>query len=290
MMRYHEYRPSPALASLVHRVWTLQGTAQPQKPAFQRAMPDGRAELIFNLGDSFEQLDRAETIEQPRMLIVGNTRRAMQIRPTGKIDLIGIRLRPDAVAGLFQLPGRELMDRATDLTLLPRRLDPTLSEQLADTGDESARLGLLERHLRVAAGYARPHRRLRAAVELVLRSRDPLIAGRAADLVGLSYRQLSRLFRERVGFGPKILARITRFQRLLRTLELRPNASWSTLAAETGYYDQPHLTREFRAFAAVSPRVYRAELRELTRHFIDQGEGELPADGRSVQDGSEPNL
>lgn len=252
-------------------------------------MPDGRPELIFNLGDSFEQLDRGTAIEQPRTLIVGSTRRAMQIRPMGKIDLIGIRLRPEALAGLLRLPARELMDRAIDLTLLPRRFDPTLSEQLADSTDERARLGLLERHLRGASEHARPHRRLRAAVELVLRSYDLPVVSRAADVVGLSYRQLSRLFRERVGFGPKVLARITRFQRLLRALELRPNASWSGLAAEIGYYDQPHLTREFRAFAAVSPQAYRAELRDLTRHFIDQGEGQMAGDGRSVQDGSNWN-
>jgi hypothetical protein len=282
---YIEHRPSPALASLVHRIWTLQGNAGPEQSTFQRAMPDGRAELIFNLGDSFEQLDGGRAIEQPRTLLVGTTRRAMQIRPTGKVDLMGIRLRPDAAAGLLRVPGRELMDRAIDLTLLPRRFDPTLPEQLADCADAESRLTLLERHLRSVVALTTPHRRLRAAVELVLRSSDPRVVGRAPELVGLSYRQLNRLFRELVGFGPKLLARITRFQRLLRALEARPNSTWSALAAETGYYDQPHLTREFRAFAGVSPRIYRAELRELTRRFIDLGEGE-PADGRSVQDGS----
>lgn len=89
-------------------------------------MPDGRAELIFNLGDSFEQLEQGQPIEQPRTLIVGTTRSAMRIRPTGKIDLIGVRLRPDAAAALFRVPGYELMDRALELTLLPRRFDPSL--------------------------------------------------------------------------------------------------------------------------------------------------------------------
>jgi AraC-like DNA-binding protein len=245
-------------------------------------MPDGRAELIFNLGDPFEQLDHGRVIVQPRTLIVGTTRRALQIRPTGRVDLIGIRLKPEAVAELVRVSGRELVDRAFDLTLLPRVFDPCLSEQLADTPDEGARLRLVERQLEVAAGRARSHQRLSAAVDLVLQS--PPTAGRAAEAVGLSYRQLSRLFRERVGFGPKVLARITRFQRLLRLLEARPNAPWSALAADAGYYDQPHLTREFRAFAAVSPQLYRAELRELTRHFIDRGEDDPSEDGRFVQD------
>jgi AraC-like DNA-binding protein len=255
------------------------------RPAFQRAMPDGRAELIFNLGDSFEQLERGRTIEQPLTLIVGSTRRALQIRPTGRVDLIGVRLHPDAVAAFLGVPGRELVDRAMDLTLLPRCLDRTLPDALAESSDERLRLKLVERQLRQAAERAAPHRRLSAAVELVLRSRDPRIATRAAEAVGLSYRQLSRLFRERVGFGPKVLVRIARFQRVLHALESRPNASWSALAAEMGYYDQPHLTREFRAFAAVSPQAYRAEQRELTRHFIDRGEEENTGDGRFVQDG-----
>ena len=51
---------------------------------FQRAMPDGRAELIFNLADPFESRDSDGVSPCSRRATwPGPTRRAMEIRPTG---------------------------------------------------------------------------------------------------------------------------------------------------------------------------------------------------------------
>ncbi len=53
-MRYEELEPPAQLRQLVHRIWMLRGAGAPGGAPFQRAMPDGRAELIFNLADPFE--------------------------------------------------------------------------------------------------------------------------------------------------------------------------------------------------------------------------------------------
>ena len=84
----------------------------------------------------------------------------------------------------------------------------------------------------------------------------------------MSHRQLSRLFRERLGFGPKPLVRLGRFQRALRALEGPGRHSMAAVAARAGYYDQAHLSRDFRLFAGIAPARYLREARELARHFI----------------------
>jgi transcriptional regulator GlxA family with amidase domain len=103
------------------------------------------------------------------------------------------------------------------------------------------------------------------AVDLTLGSggSGPAAVARA---VNLSRRQLGRLFRERIGFGPKALARLARFQRVLRGLE--GGAPLGRLAARTGYYDQAHMSRDFRLFAGTTPTRYLREVREVTRHFL----------------------
>ena len=90
-----------------------------------------------------------------------------------------------------------------------------------------------------------------------------------AEVVGLSRRQLGRLFRERIGITPKSLGRLGRFQRALRALDGGSRTSLAAVATKAGYFDQAHLCRDFRLFAGTTPAGYRREMRELTRHFLD---------------------
>jgi AraC-like DNA-binding protein len=99
----------------------------------------------------------------------------------------------------------------------------------------------------------------------------------------MSHRQLSRVFRQRVGLGPKALIRLGRFQRALRLLDNPGRRSVAAVALRTGYYDQAHLARDFRLFAGVGPGRYLREAREIARNFIaDVGEEErvIPSGAR----------
>jgi AraC-like DNA-binding protein len=273
-MHYEEMAPPAELRELVHRIWLLRGGGGPGRAPSQRVMPDGRAELIFNLADPFECRDGVAVRAQPRALLVGPNRRAMEIRPTGSVDLVGVRFRPEALSPWLRVGGGQLVDQAYALDELPAPLAGSLAEQLVEARTSGARLAILLRHL--AAGSARVwfDRRVGAAVDLALadsRARPKAIA----EAVGMSYRQVSRLFQERLGFGPTTLVRLGRFQRALGALEGPGRQSIASVAALAGYFDQAHLARDFRLFAGVAPARYLREARELTRNFIADREPRL---------------
>jgi AraC-like DNA-binding protein len=69
------------------------------------------------------------------------------------------------------------------------------------------------------------------------------------------------VFRDTVGVSPKAFARLARFRRALRAARDNAPASWASIAASAGYYDQAHLIAEFRAIAGVTPRALLGELR-----------------------------
>src|SRR5256885_10995005 len=75
-----------------------------------------------------------------------------------------------------------------------------------------------------------------------------------ARSLGLGERQLLRRFNRAVGYGPRTLARVARFQRFLALAEADPAADLAWLAADAGYADQPHLTRECRRLSGRTPR------------------------------------
>ena len=53
------------------------------------------------------------------------------------------------------------------------------------------------------------------------------------------------------GYGPAVLRRVLRFRRAMALL--REGLGPAEVAARSGYADQPHLSRDVRAFAGVSP-------------------------------------
>jgi AraC-like DNA-binding protein len=52
--------------------------------------------------------------------------------------------------------------------------------------------------------------------------------------------------------GPKTFQRIGRLQRFLELAAAAPGRGLAELAAEAGYADQPHLSREARALAGLT--------------------------------------
>jgi len=82
----------------------------------------------------------------------------------------------------------------------------------------------------------------------------------AVDL-GVSERHLRRLFRQALGVSPKTFAKLTRFRRALRAARSDNGASWASIAALAGYYDQAHLIAEFRSIAGMTPGALLGELR-----------------------------
>lgn len=136
-----------------------------------------------------------------------------------------------------------------------------LSDRLADARDTVDAAAILESAIaeRLVIAHGRS-----AHAQLVLAAADRLTSANvhavAVDL-GVSERHLRRVFRETVGVSPKAFAKLTRFRRALRAAREDGHATWATIAAAAGYYDQAHLIAEFRAIAGVTPRALLGELR-----------------------------
>ncbi|MFC7451301.1 helix-turn-helix domain-containing protein [Rhodococcus daqingensis] len=71
-----------------------------------------------------------------------------------------------------------------------------------------------------------------------------------AAAVGWSARKLHRKSLSAYGYGPKMLARVLRFERAVGLA--RAGVPLAAVATETGYSDQAHLSREVRALAQTS--------------------------------------
>ena len=261
-MRYAQYPPSPRLASVVECYWILEGSgcAEPQP-----IVPDGRPELILHFGDRFERHHPGGAVErQDPALLVGQLLAPIRLACPGRAGVAAIRLRPSAARLFARCPAAELTGRSIDLDAVVGST-ATLRERLALAGGDAERVRLLESWL---AGRIRgePAREVAAAVDAILAAPAAASLPAVAAHAGLGVRQLERRFQADVGMPPKTFARIARLQRALAWIAA--GASLADAAHACGYYDQPHMTRDFARLAETSPAAWSASDADLTKLFV----------------------
>lgn len=193
-----------------------------------------------------------------RELVVAGpaTRAALASLPAGSAT-VGVRFRPGTGAAALGMPLDALRDVTVPLADVwgAERAGRLADALAADEGAVFAQLDLLERAVAAARADAPPVDRLVLAAAGRFAS-APASVRDVGDALGVSERQLLRRFRAAVGYGPKTLARVLRFQRFLTSAWAAPapgGAGLSRLAFDAGYADQAHLARECRDLAGVSP-------------------------------------
>jgi transcriptional regulator GlxA family with amidase domain len=107
-----------------------------------------------------------------------------------------------------------------------------------------------------------------AALAAIERSGGDLRVETAAAQAGAGRRHLERLFREEVGVGPKVFARLVRFQAAAARVIGEPEVPLVAVSGDSGYFDQSHMIRDFLAFAGSSPDELRRRLGQMTAFML----------------------
>ncbi len=237
--RYRTVPPPPALRPFVECLWVHAVDDPAPAEDDGRILPDGRMDLVWVRGMG--------------ALVAGPQSRATTRPQDGPFLAVGARFHPGAAPGLLGLPASELLDAHVPLADADAPLAARIEALLEEAGDDRAAMAALSAELlRRLEGAPGPDPAVRAAVDLLARPRAAVAD--VARRVHLSERQLERRFVAAVGYGPKTLGRILRFQRAVTALGVGGEGGrLAGAAAEAGYSDQSHLSRETRRLAGLSP-------------------------------------
>jgi AraC-like DNA-binding protein len=235
---YREIAPPDPVRDHLVCLWTSQvgGAADHVQPV----LPDACMDILWIDG-------REPVVAGPA------TRAFVSTVPAGTV-VVGARFRPGAWAGALRVDASELRDRHVPLRDVAPALARRFSTVVADRAAPADRLAvagaLLARHL---AELPPADGLIGATVRWLAANPN----GRVHELsraLHVSDRQLQRRLLSAVGYAPKTLHRILRFQRLLALANAAGgDASLSSLALRAGYADQAHMTRELRQLAGRAP-------------------------------------
>jgi AraC-like DNA-binding protein len=230
-----ERPPRRSLARHVDRVWAARTVRD------DSLLPDAAVELVWSGTGLF---------------VRGADTRPHAVGSFPDRTFVVVRFRPGAAAAVLGVHGADLADARIGVSALWGRSEmERLESRLAACASHVDAAEVLED---IVAARVRdlPDPAVEAVVA-ELRSRNlgvAVLAGR----VGLSERQLLRRCTSALGYGPKTLGRIFRFQRFRILATTRAGAGLAALAADAGYADQPHLTRECVRLAGMTPAVFLA--------------------------------
>jgi AraC-like DNA-binding protein len=233
-MAYRELPPPGPGAPHVACLWIRE--AEP-RPRVHRVVPDACADIVW--------------VADQWLVVAGPATGPALAHIPAEAAAVGVRFRVGAAGGALGVPASELLDRTVDIEDLWGAPGARLAERLAAAADAPTALALLAAEVE----RRRPHDGgldpvVRAAA---VRAARPGVAVEAlGSAVGLGERQLRRRFADAIGYGPKTLQRVLRFQRFLR-LAARRDDDLAALAFAAGYADQAHLTRECRRLAGLPP-------------------------------------
>lgn len=242
-LRARTFAPRPDLRAVVDYYWSTSWDLRGQAPHVAELLADPCVNVV---------------LEEGRSRVVGVSTRIFRRELTGAGLIRSVKLRAGAARALLRHQTiAELTDRMIPLETFFHDVRELEAAVLSPEEDQTAFARLeawLEAHI-----HNDPDPRTTLAASIVERiTREPVLAtsGQVAAAVGMSTRHLQRIFHDEVGASPKWVIRRVRLQEAALRLERGELASLAALAAELGYSDHAHLTRDFTAATGRSPTTF----------------------------------
>ena len=274
-------RADPSLRAYVHGY--VASSSNVRRPLQERHIPSTEVPLLLNFGAPHRRLDAVgsgEWTTHDGVWVVGLHNRHQLTKAVGERQFMVVRFTPMGAHLFLGLPMHLIANEAIDLELI----DPTLARVLLDrigvAGSWTDRFVAMESLIAERVADAKIPAPIGFAWRRLVATDGRIALGSVATEVDCSHRTLIAKFRTCVGFPPKTVARLLRFNRAVRSLDRlnRTRADgpsgkpylevgrtedrrvsaiqWADLAADCGYFDQAHLIKDFREFAGMTPNAF----------------------------------
>ncbi len=235
-------------------------------PSVHQGVASPHLTFLFCLDGRVDVLTNADPAKPPgsfRAMVGGLHDGPARIAQGDPQTGLQLRLTWRGARALLGVPAGELAGDSVDLDALLGRRAATVLDRLAAADGWPERFALLDTELAALLGRGRGDRGVRPEVgsawDRLVDTGGALRIEELAREVGWSRRHLAEKFRVETGLAPKAAARVIRFEGACDRLLAPERPSLARVAAEAGYVDQAHLSRDFRDLAGIPATAWRAE-------------------------------
>ncbi len=262
-MKISFVQPRPELRPFIESFWVFESAVGMPAADKNMAPPNGCPKLILLYENTLvSRVDGRVQESRPGLYFIGHRDTAPRIETSARrTAFIGIEFSPFDAYPFFGIP----MDQTVNRLLVSEEIFPQQGRELRETllnlERVDQKLDFIQEHL---VGLLRKGRRdselIRYCVSTLKASDGRMPIRELERKTGYSWRYLDLLFKQHVGYSPKALARIFRFQKFYR--QWAQGLSFEEMKKDLYefYYDQAHFTREFKRLTGYAPRKFVDEI------------------------------
>lgn len=254
-MKVSLFKPQAALFEYVESITIISCdfTVDKDISRYYTFVPTHTRFLCFYLEDKLHVKKDMDFIIRERSMIIGPQTTPVTLYFGKKQKTVFVCLKPSGLFRLLGIPLHEIVDKDFDASLLMGKEINILIEQLRNSKTDELKNHLIQLYLLKQLNTLKPGLPFDLAMHQLVRNIGNLSMDFVASQACMSVKQFERKSMERIGFTPKVFARMIRFSHAYKLKELYPQKPWVQIAYECGYFDQMHFIRDFKNFAGFTP-------------------------------------
>lgn len=215
------------------------------------AVPDGCVDILFEKNQNGVSGRAAGTVLE---------REVIEIKD-GK-EVFGVRFLPGVHPAVLNASFSDLVSQ--ELSLQDVLYDKDMLKEIEEAYDRGEWIEVFMKHYYKAL-HQREEKKKGTAEEIVQFAQEEIMntsgnitVAELAEETGYSERYVNKLFSQSVGLNPKTFGKIVKFQKALQMINKETtDIRLTDIGVDSGYYDQAHFIKEFKKYAALTPREYR---------------------------------
>jgi AraC-like DNA-binding protein len=257
-MEFRYFQPSAVLQPYIRHYYLFESESN---AAFEDTVfPSGDMEMIFNLGTGvWKSLQGDKFLDNPATELWGQITRPLAIRSSGKHCMLGVRFFTHSASCFLDDQIGIFNDQVSNLEDIIGKPVRSLHSKLLDINHTEKRIEVLDKFLtnRLLANQQKSERIHKVGHILSSIKNDPAENNitRVASSHGITTRYLQKLIYQHTGLSPKSFDKISRFKKSLALLG-QPDMPLTSVAYDSGYFDQSHFIRDFKSFTGITPSAY----------------------------------
>lgn len=239
---YRELKPKQALSGIVYCFWQLRTIRPLEQQFIYRVVADGCIDIFFDMAGT------------GKSFIMGFCKKYTEFPLANFFNYVGIRFYPTMFPQLFHISAKELSNNVFELNRIVPELAKFIENKIIADMELPQIAVPLHTYLTELASNTelQMDHRLYRALHLIFQNQGILKIETDLD-IGISPRQLRRLFNHYIGTSPKTFSKVIQFQNVLRTEPTLQSLRENKIFYDSGYSDQAHFIRDFKNFYGVTP-------------------------------------